>query len=470
MFTFLRGRALRHIAGAAAVAGALSALPNPALAKGGLPDPYVSPALDAVLMPITPAVKQQFNLPKAATGVVVASVQPGGVGELYGFEPGEVISRIDNKLIRRPVDLDSIVGYGVDNGESLFVFDGLWKGRKQRTIAQIDGDGFRAPVSFERADSWPGYRGRGFDYARWYSPYAPRARDVWDETFTYIAAVIITDIFLDALRSDQAVFYYVDDRYYWPYDEYYITEVDQVFYTTYTEEVYSVSYTEEVYESYYEETYVETYSEETYYEETASYSEEATSEETVIDETSSEETMTEEDTSFVDVQSEEATDETTADESVDTASYEEQPADETGYDAGMADQTSCDYPPGDGASEDELSAYEQACGGAPAEEQASYDEPVAEDQAYEEPAYDDQAYEEPAAEEQTYDEPAYEEAAPEEQAYEEPAYEEPAYEEPTYEEPAYEEPAYEEPAYEEPAYDGGGEDCPVDEDGNLICE
>ena len=468
MFTFLRGRALRHIVGAAAVAGAVSALPNPALAKGGLPDPYVSPALDAVLMPITPAVKQQFNLPKAATGVVVASVQPGGVGELYGFEPGEVISRIDNKLIRRPVDLDSIVGYGVDNGESLFVFDGLWKGRKQRTIAEISGDGFRAPVSFERADSWPGYRGRGFDYVRWYSPYAPRARDVWDETFTYIAAVIITDIFLDALRSDQAVFYYVDDRYYWPYDEYYITDVDQVFYTTYSEEVYSVTYTQEVYESYYEETYVETYSEETYYEETAAYSEEVTSEETVTEESYSDEGATEEDTSFVD-QSEDVTDdtaagmndETAADEGVDTASYEDQPMDDAGSDMGMVEEPSCDVPPGDGASEDDLAAYEQACG-LPAEEQASYDEPAAEEQTYDEPAY-----EEAAPEEQTYDEPAYEEAAPEEQTYDEPAYDE----EPVYEVPTYEEPAYEEPAYEEPAYDGGGgEECPVDEDGNLICE
>ena len=248
MFHRFRHLGLRQALVTAMTTAAFAAFAAPVLAQGRLPEPYVSPALDAVLMPITPAVKEQFKLPRSATGVVVASVQPGGVGELSGFEPGEVISRVDNKLIRRPVDLDSIVAYGVDNGNALFFFDGLWKGRKQRTIAQIDGDGFRAPVSFDRADTWPGYRGRGFDYARWYTPNAPRVRSVWDDTFTYIAAVIITDVFLDALRSDQAVFYFVDDRYPWSYDEYYITEVDEVFYSTYSEEVYSVTYTEEVYE------------------------------------------------------------------------------------------------------------------------------------------------------------------------------------------------------------------------------
>ncbi|OYU19779.1 MAG: hypothetical protein CFE34_03540 [Rhodobacteraceae bacterium PARR1] len=415
MFDRFRRLGLRQALLTAMMIAAFAAFAAPVTAQGRLPEPYVSPALDAVLMPITPAVKEQFKLPKAATGVVVASVQPGGVGELFGFEPGEVISRVDNKLIRRPVDLDSIVAYGVDNGESLFVFDGLWKGRKQRTIAQIDGDGFRAPVSFDRADRWPGYRGRGFDYARWYTPYAPRVQTVWDDTFTYIAAVIITDVFLDALRSDQAVFYFVDDRYYWAQDEYYITDVDQVFYSTYSEEVYSVTYTEEVYESYYEETFVETYSEETYYEETAAYSEESVTEETVTDEAYSDEMVTEDAT----------------------------------LDEGTADDASAEGVDAD----------------------AAYDDPVDDEQAYEEPAaeeqtYDEQAYEEPAAEEQVFEEQAYEEPAAEEQVFEEQTYEEPAAEE-----QVFEEPAYEEPAYEEPAYDGGGEaECPVDEDGNLMCQ
>lgn len=423
------------------------ALVAPAHAQGkrGMPDPYLSPALDAVLMPITPAVKQQFRLPKAATGVVVASVQPGGVGEFYGLEPGQVISRVDGRLIRRPVDLDSIVAYGVDNDESLFVFDGLWKGRKQRTIAEIESDSFRAPVSFDRADQWPGYRGRGFDYARWYSPYSDRASSMWEETLNYVAAVIVTDIFLDALRSDQAVFYYVDDSHYWPYDEYYITEVDQVFYTTYTEEVYSVTYTEEVYETYYEETYSETYSEEAYYEEVVT-------EETVTDEAYAEDTalvesdmtaegvtddgMIAEDPAYDEMTAEDyGTDDMSADPMSAEAEGYDPAADEVVYDDGATDETAYD----DGyVAED--TTYDEA----PADEQVyddtSYEEPVAEDQAYEEPVYDDQSYEEPV------------------------------YDEPVAEEPVYDEPVYEEPAYEEPAYDDSGSaDCGYDEDGNPLC-
>ncbi len=465
MFHRFRHLGLRQALVTAMTTAAFAAFAAPVLAQGRLPEPYVSPALDAVLMPITPAVKQQFKLPKAATGVVVASVQPGGVGELYGFEPGEVISRVDNKLIRRPVDLDSIVAYGVDNGNALFFFDGLWKGRKQRTIAQIDGDGFRAPVSFDRADTWPGYRGRGFDYARWYTPYAPRVRSVWDDTFTYVAAIIITDVFLDALRSDQAVFYFVDDRYPWSYDEYYITEVDEVFYSTYSEEVYSVTYTEEVYETYYEETYVETYSEETYYEETAAYSEESVTEETVTDEAYADEVVTEEAT-FDDGTADDAS----ADSADADAAYDDPAAEDQSDEDPAAEEATFDEGDPDAQSYDEQ-GYED-----PAAEEQTYDEPAYEEPAAEEQTYDEPAYEEPAAEEQVYDEPAYEEPAAEEQVYDEPAYEEPAaeeqvYEEPAYEEPAYEEPAYEEPAYEEPAYDGGGEaECPVDEDGNLLCQ
>lgn len=415
MFEQFRDRRMSSAVRASVVIACLAAFAAPAFAQGRLPEPYVSPSLDAVLMPITPAVKQQFKLPRSATGVVVASVQPGGVGELYGFEPGEVISRVDNKLIRRPIDLDSIVGYGVDNGESLFVFEGLWKGRKQRTIAQIDGDGFRAPVSFDRADTWPGYRGRGFDYVRWYTPYAPRVRTVWDDTFTYIAAVTITDVFLTALRSDQAVFYFVDNDYYWSYDETYISDVDQVFYSTYSEEVYSTSYTEAVYESYYEETFVETYSEESYYEETAAYSEEAVTEESVTDEAYAEESV--------------ATEDVNGDPAL-----VEQTADEVGT------------------------------------EDPALDAQAVEDGAPEDQAYEDPAAEDAVAEEQAYEEPVAEDAVAEDPAYEEPVAEEPAFEEPAYEEPAYEEPAYEEPAAEEPAYEEPAAECPVDEDGNLLCQ
>ena len=427
----------------ASVALALSWGASPVQAQGGLPDPYLSPALDAVLMPITPAVKRQFKLPRAATGVVVASVQPGGVGELYGFEPGEVISRVDSKLIRRPVDLDSIVGYGLDRGEQFFVFDGLWKGRKQRTIAQIDDDSFQSPVSFDKAPRWPGYRGRGFDYADWYRPHARSAASIWDETLAYVAAIIITDIFIDAITSDQAVFYYVDDSHDWPYDAYYITEVDTVFYETYSEEVYSVSYTEEVYESYFEETYSETYSEDVVYEERTS--QDRMTEATVDAETGTEEAEEDE---FVG-------------DSDDGGSDEDGAEDDVLGEDGVAEEDAG----GDGYAEAESDEE-------PASDEV-YDDSAADGDTYDDPAYDDAAaegaYEDPADDDAAgdgiYDEPANDDAAGDE-AYDEPAYDDSAAEE-SYDEPAYDDSGADE-SYDEPVLDEGG-DCGVDEDGVPLC-
>ena len=50
---------------------------------GSLPEPYVSPALDAVLMPITRDVVAQFALPTSASGAVIVSVEPGGIADIY---------------------------------------------------------------------------------------------------------------------------------------------------------------------------------------------------------------------------------------------------------------------------------------------------------------------------------------------------------------------------------------------------
>lgn len=92
-------RKLRHALGGVCLGLAASLLPTgAALAEKGLPKPYVSPALYAVLLPITAEVRKAFRLGKKAAGVVVVSVDPGGTGELYGLEPGEVVTKLDGKM------------------------------------------------------------------------------------------------------------------------------------------------------------------------------------------------------------------------------------------------------------------------------------------------------------------------------------------------------------------------------------
>lgn len=377
-----------------------------ALAEKGLPKPYISPALDAVLLPITAEVRKEFKLGKKAAGVVVVSVDPGGIGELYGLEPGEVITELDGKVIRRPVDVDSMIRYKLNDGSNFFFFDGTWKNRKKKTIVELTNDDYIKPIAVEDVSRWRayntggtrskakrgnGYRGDdgyyytggGFYYYDFCDSYYDDFYDIYDYTLIYVDQVIVTEVYITSITSDETVFWYDDDAtgYDWSYDDYYISEVDEY---VYSEEFYAE----------YDSTVV-TYEDQDYDPETG-------------------------------------------------LSYEE--AEAYGYieaEAESYDETYVD----DGSGSDASGAGETVEG-------EYVEEPVAEE-----------PYEEPVAEEPAYEEPIYEEPA-----YEEPVAEEPAYEEPVYEEPVYEEPVYEEPAYEEPVYDGGGGgECYYDEEGNFIC-
>jgi hypothetical protein len=387
-----------------------------AQAKGALPEPYVSQALDVVLMPVTKEVRSKFKLGKKAAGAVVVSVQPGGIGELYGFEPGDVISQVDGKLIRRPVDVDSMVRYWLNKGNSYFTFDGTRKNRKKRAIVEIAVEVYQQPIAVETVGRWRGYRSPSFDYIEYYTYYEPRFYEIYEYSTYYVEQVIVTETYITAIESTETVFYYdtLSEDLVW-HDEDYITEVDEY---VYSEEFYSEYTSTEVY--YDDQPEAQVYEDQGYDDATT-----AEPDAGAYDEASQDQTY----------------EDPAADEPVPEA-YEDASQDETYADPeAEADQ-----------------AYEE-----PTDDQI-YEDPV-QDQTYEEPLAEEPAYEEPA-----YEEPAYEEPAAEEPAYEEPAYEEPAYEEPAAEEPAYEEPAYEEPAYEEPAQESGdGGECYYDDDGNLIC-
>jgi hypothetical protein len=373
----------------ALLAATLLVLPTPAAAKGTLPKPYVSRSLDVVLLPITDAVRSEFKLGKKAAGAVVASVEPGGTGEYFGIEPGDVIAQVKGKQIRRPVDVDSILRYGLKQDEEMFWLDGVRKNHRIRTWVEVTQESYEKPVALDKVKDWRPYGGRNarrdsgyFYYADYCDYYYDDFYYSWDYSYTYIEEVIITEVYITSIESDDYVFYYDETGtgYDWPDDDY-LTEVDDY---VYSDEYYSeYSSTEVDYEDEYagEEAYVEG-ADETYATDDGSY------DETVYEDPAAEEV------------------------------YEEQ-------------------------------AYEDPAAEEVYEEQA-YEEPayeeVYEEQAYEEPAYEE-VYEEPV-----YEEPAYEEVY-EEPVYEEPAYEETYYEEPVYEEPVYEETYYEEPVYEETYYE-----------------
>jgi|GEM_PF-1564000 len=222
----------------------------PAMAEGALPTPHVSPALDAVLLPITSEVRQAFGLGPNAAGALVVSVEPQGTAEFYGIEPGDVITALDDRIIRRPVDVDSIIRYGLDQGQDLFFLDGTRQNRAKRTIIELAAEDFASPVGLAEVRRWRAFDGRGtrgsgargddgffyliggFYYFDFVDAFYDDFYEFLDFTITYVEAVIVTDVFIAAMESRESVFYYDEalTGLDWP-DEDFIAEVDALVYS-----------------------------------------------------------------------------------------------------------------------------------------------------------------------------------------------------------------------------------------------
>ncbi len=435
----------RFLATILAIALAALLLPAAGAQAKGLPKPHVSPSLDAVLMPITAEVRKEFRLGKKAAGAVVVSVDPGGTAELYGLEPGDVITQLDGKVIRRPVDIDSMVKHQLNQGNSYFFFDGTRKNRKKKTIIEIPAEEYAKPVAVETVPKWRGYNsggtkakgkrgkggrgqdgafvtgGGGFFYADFCDAYAPDFYEIYDYTLVYVEEVIVTEVWITAYESDETVFWYDETLTGWDWpDEDYIAEVDDY--------VYSDAFFAE---------YAET---EIIYEDDSAYDPETglswdEAAELGIDLAAQEGGL-----------GEFATEEPAYD---DPAAFDDPAAEEPVYDEPVTDEPVYDEP-----------VYDE-----PVTEEPVFDEPVYDEPVADEPVYDEPVYDEPVAEEPVYDEPVYDEPIVEEPVFDEPVYDEPVYDEPIYDEPVYDEPVYDEPVYD----DGGGGGCYYDEDGNEIC-
>ena len=423
---------------------ALVTLPfGPAAAQQGkLPEPYVSPVLDAVLMPVTREVVRQLRLPKNASGAVVVSVEPGGIADSYGMEPGEVISKVAGKVIRRPADIDALARYRTDRGERVIHLQGTRDGRTKRTILPISAESYSAPLPVQDIPRWRVYSAPWFDFYPWYEVYEYDIVNIYEYSFYYVETVVTSEVFITSVESSESYFYYdytevseLETRSSWVEEEstLYCGDVDG--FGCGAEEV---GYPEEDVDP-------------ALYCEANPGDPDCSGEE--VTGYCDENPDAPECTGVLLSAAEEATDEAGSDEAsadTDPETYSDEAA--AGEDGTVQDDTA-EY--GDPAY-DGSEVTEEGGSDASAADEGGYDEPVQQDGE----AYEEQTYEDPASDEQTYDEQTYDEPVSEDQ---------------TYEEPASEEPVYEEPAYEEPASDvGGGEgegggECVYDEDGNLIC-
>lgn len=150
---------------------ALSAA-TPAAAQGVADGPYISRAMDAVLLPLTDAVKKEFNIDSRVSGLLVVAVQPGGIADGQRLEPGDVIVSLEGYRLKEPFEVDTITGYWLNKGKTELDFQYLRAGQVFRAPAMVSVESFGEATEIESVRSWESVSVENFSYESFYSKYS----------------------------------------------------------------------------------------------------------------------------------------------------------------------------------------------------------------------------------------------------------------------------------------------------------
>lgn len=175
-------------------------------ASQALPKPYVSRALKAVLMPVTKAVAKKFKLAKGAKGVMIVSVKPGGLAKQAGLKPGDVISDILGRPVRKPSDVDTIIAYFLKNGVNDYPVTGVRKnGRTYRAVTPITEVLFYEPIDVYALGGWVSfyydYPGFYYDYSDYVNTYSETIYTSYEHSETYISETIVNNTFVSEMNT-----------------------------------------------------------------------------------------------------------------------------------------------------------------------------------------------------------------------------------------------------------------------------
>lgn len=144
----------------------------PAAAASTLPPPYVSRALDAVLIAVDDSVRSAFGLSANDVGVMVLAVAPGGVADSAGIRPGNVIGRAYGQDVFEPITLDSIVYYWLNKGTTDFGFDVWQDGVAQYYTTTITVESYTEVIEVTTVSSWSSYSSESFSYEEYTAEYS----------------------------------------------------------------------------------------------------------------------------------------------------------------------------------------------------------------------------------------------------------------------------------------------------------
>lgn len=184
------------------VAGLLTCVASGVFA-GSLPAPYVSRALDAVLIPVDGAVRDAFGLAATDTGVLVLAVEPGGVAEAAGIEPGDFIATAHGQKITDPITLDEVVYYWIQKGSFDFGFDG-WRGGKAASYSTtITLESYSTVIDVAAVSSWTAYSYESFSWAEYTTEYSSEITESYESSETTIEETTSSEEFTSEETTDE---------------------------------------------------------------------------------------------------------------------------------------------------------------------------------------------------------------------------------------------------------------------------
>lgn len=190
------------------LAAAPIAYSTPSYALAGnvtLPSPYISRALDAVLIPIDDTVRSVFALAAADTGVLVIATEPGGVADSQGILPGDVISQVRGHAIVDPIDLDEVVFYWIQQNDFDFGFDYYRDGVLAATVFTITLELYESTFDMASVSSWSSWSTEtSFSYAEFYEEYSMEMTETYESSEAIIAETTSSEEYAAELSSESA--------------------------------------------------------------------------------------------------------------------------------------------------------------------------------------------------------------------------------------------------------------------------
>lgn len=192
-------------AASAHLAVAPLAYSTPSFAQSGdvaLPAPYISHALDAVLLPVDDAVRSAFGLDAAEQGVLVLAVAPGGIADSQGIEPGDVITQVQGHTIADPIDLDEIVYYWILQGNFDFAFDYYRAGVLSSVMATITLELYETVIDVATISSWSAWSVEGFSYEEFYEEYSVELTESYESSETLIEETVTSEEYSEEFSTE----------------------------------------------------------------------------------------------------------------------------------------------------------------------------------------------------------------------------------------------------------------------------